>query len=401
MSRFTFIDLFSGIGGFRIALENAGGICIAFSEIDKHAIKTYQNNFNTSNEIFLGDITKQKIFPNADIITGGVPCQAWSIAGKNKGFDDERGKLWFDTIRAVTQVKPKAFIFENVKGLSEPRNSKSLNLIISEFEKLNYKVFHKVLNTTDFGLPQNRKRLFIVGLRADLNNIHKFEFPSIKVRKSKLYEIFDNLNSKDDGLDSFFIFSDTRNGPTTIHSWDLIETTNEEKHICMIFLKNRRKSLYGNKDGNPLSFNQLKNLIPDLKVSLLNSLIEKNILKKTSNQKFDLVNSKNSSGINGIYRIFLPNSKIFSTLTATGTKDFIATTSIPKLPPNLYKEYFIKNVVQTGSFRTITSREAARLQGFPETFKIHTNHKHAIKQIGNAVPINVAKAVIDKIMEIA
>ncbi|MCB0350025.1 MAG: DNA (cytosine-5-)-methyltransferase, partial [Bdellovibrionales bacterium] len=128
MHRFTFIDLFAGIGGFRIALEKAGGQCVGYSEIDKQAIKTYSQNFNTCEELALGDITSCKAFPKADLIVGGVPCQSWSIAGKNRGFDDERGQLWFDTIRAVKTVMPKAFIFENVKGLTDPRNAESLDL---------------------------------------------------------------------------------------------------------------------------------------------------------------------------------------------------------------------------------------------------------------------------------
>ena len=141
--KFTFVDLFSGIGGFRIPLEKLGGKCLAYSEIDKQAIEVYKNNFKTDNEIFLGDITKVKTTPKADLIVGGVPCQAWSVAGKKKGFDDPRGKLWEDTIRVVNTNKPKTFIFENVKGLYDPRN-KALNLIISEFRKCNYEVNHKV-----------------------------------------------------------------------------------------------------------------------------------------------------------------------------------------------------------------------------------------------------------------
>ena len=115
--KFTFVDLFSGVGGFRIPLEKLGGKCVAYSEIDKNAIEVYKRNFNTSHETFLDDITSVKTAPKCDLIVGGVPCQAWSVAGKKKGFDDPRGKLWKDTIRVVKKAKPKAFIFENVKGL--------------------------------------------------------------------------------------------------------------------------------------------------------------------------------------------------------------------------------------------------------------------------------------------
>jgi len=120
--KFTFVDLFSGVGGFRIPLEKLGGTCVAYSEIDKNAIEVYKNNFKTSDENFLDDITSVKTVPKSDLIVGGVPCQAWSVAGKKKGFDDPRGKLWEDTIRVVKKSKPKAFIFENVKGLYDPRN---------------------------------------------------------------------------------------------------------------------------------------------------------------------------------------------------------------------------------------------------------------------------------------
>ena len=160
--KFTFIDLFAGIGGFRIPLEQLGGKCVAYSEIDKQAIKVYENNFDTNNETYLGDITKVKKTPKADIIVGGVPCQAWSVAGKKEGFKDPRGKLWKDTIRVIKKNKPAAFIFENVKGLYDPRNKASLKLIITEFRKCNYEVNHRVLNAYDFGLPQKRKRLIPV-----------------------------------------------------------------------------------------------------------------------------------------------------------------------------------------------------------------------------------------------
>lgn len=114
-NKFTFIDLFAGIGGFRIALEKLGGQCLGYSEIDKQASKVYQQNFINylnKNEIELGDITKINQLPiNIDIIVGGVPCQPWSVAGCLRGFKDPRGKLWFDVIRLVNQSQPKAFIF--------------------------------------------------------------------------------------------------------------------------------------------------------------------------------------------------------------------------------------------------------------------------------------------------
>jgi DNA (cytosine-5)-methyltransferase 1 len=107
MKDFTFIDLFAGIGGFRIALEVSGGKCVGFSEIDKTAIETYKKNFDTTGEIEFGDISKVTSVPRVDVVVGGVPCQSWSVAGKRKGFDDPRGKLWFDAINFVKKSEPK------------------------------------------------------------------------------------------------------------------------------------------------------------------------------------------------------------------------------------------------------------------------------------------------------
>jgi len=412
---FTFIDLFSGVGGFRIPLEKLGGKCLAYSEIDKHAIEVYRQNFKTTDETFLDDITLVKTVQKSDLIVGGVPCQAWSVAGKKQGFDDPRGKLWEDTIRVVKKTKPKAFIFENVKGLYDPRNKASLKLIISEFRKCNYEVYHKVLNAYDFGLPQNRDRLFIVGIRKDIKS--DFNFP-IPISSSKpLAKIIDNLDiksnhlnkkkfipknlfgekipfsrnrfQKDDELNDFFIFCDTRDGHTTIHSWDLIKTTQLEKKICLAILKNRRKKIYGEWDGNPLSFKSIKELVKETTLKNLKSLMKKNILTQEEDGRYELMNTKNSAGINGVYRVFLPQSDIFATITATENRDFIATKSISGKNPDDYKAKFINEIFLKKNFRLLTGRESARLQGFPDSFKIHSNDKIAKKQFGNAVPTNV------------
>jgi len=422
--KFKFIDLFSGVGGFRIPLEKLGGECVAYSEIDKNAIEVYQQNFNTKNEIFLGDITNVKEIPKADLIVGGVPCQAWSVAGKKKGFDDPRGKLWEDSIRLVKKNKPKTFIFENVKGLYDPRNKGALDLIISEFKKCGYDVFHRVLNAYDFGLPQNRDRLFIVGFKKD-QKVH-FNFPKPLNKSKTLIEVMDNLKidkkhlikqkfspekifgskipfsrnrfQKSDELNDFFIFCDTRDGHTTIHSWDLMKTTAFEKKICMTILRNRRRKLYGEWDGNPLSLKTLQTLIKELKSSDLKSLVEKNILNQEEDGRYELANTKNSAGINGIYRVFLPQSDIFATITATENRDYIATKTITGKNPEEYKSNFLKEIFKKKNMRLISGRESGRLQGFPDKFKIHPNDKIAKKQFGNAVPTNVVYNIAKEVL---
>lgn len=432
-TKFTFIDLFAGIGGFRIPMKELGGICMGYSEIDKEAIKTYQKNFVTdtdSNESFLGDITNINQLPfDIDVIVGGVPCQPWSIAGKLKGLDDPRGKLWLDVFRVVELNKPKAFIFENVKGLTEPRNQGSLNYIISNLTTLGYVVKYQVLNSYDFGLPQDRDRIFIVGIRNDLENCWGFTFPKPLDKKIKLYDVITDIEKSDfvkkkfapevlfeggkvpasrgrfqkiDELNDFFTFADIRDGHTTVHSWDLIDTSDREKLICKMILKNRRKKIYGPKDGNPLSFQVLDKLIPNLNQEELDSLINKEVLRLVEDKGYEFVNSKISSGINGVSKIFLPHADAIATLTATGTRDFVATVSLECQEPELYKQRFIQKIYQPKKFKPLTAQDYAKLQGFPESFQIADSETTAKHQFGNAVSVpvvyNLAKALLKFIL---
>jgi DNA (cytosine-5)-methyltransferase 1 len=427
---FTFVDLFSGIGGFRLALQELGGKCLAYSEINKDSIKVYDKNFvnpSQNDEIYLGDITKiDKLSFEVDIIVGGVPCQAWSVAGKLQGFDDPRGKLWFDVFRVIKLNAPKAFIFENVKGLVDPINRESFDFIIDNLQKLGYSVKAKLINAYDFGLPQNRERVFIVGIRNDCPHHQDFQFPEPLELQPKLYQFISDVKicpdlpkakidsrilfgekiprsrngfQKDDELNDFFVFCDTRNGHTTIHSWDIIETTTREKMICHTILKNRRKKKYGDKDGNPLSFEVLGELITHLTQKELDKLIEKQILRDVENQGYQFVNSKMSSGINGIYRVFLPHSDIIPTLTATGTKDYIAKISIEECKdPEEYKQRFLTEIYHKNKFKPLSAPDMANLQGFPNWFTIASKEDIAKKQLGNAVPVPVVYHVAKSLL---
>jgi len=176
--KFTFIDLFAGIGGFRIAMQNFGGNCVFSSEIDNYAKKTYDANFG---EVPFGDITKidENDVPEHDVLCAGFPCQSFSIAGKRKGFkDDTRGTLFFDIARIIEAKKPKAFFLENVKGLTNHDKGRTLKTILKVLrEDLGYFVPNpQIMNAKDFGVPQNRERIFIIGFRKDLN-IKEFTYP--------------------------------------------------------------------------------------------------------------------------------------------------------------------------------------------------------------------------------
>lgn len=179
-AQFTFIDLFAGIGGIRLGFENAGGQCVFTSEWDTQCQKMYHANFG---ETPYGDITKidAKDVPDHDILTGGFPCQAFSIIGKGEGFADTRGTLFFDVERILAEKKPKAFLLENVKRLKVHDGGKTFKVIIDKLEKLGYFVHHKILNGLDFGVPQKRERIVLVGF---LEN-YPFAFPTAGLRKQK------------------------------------------------------------------------------------------------------------------------------------------------------------------------------------------------------------------------
>ncbi len=182
---FKFIDLFAGIGGFRLAMQSLGGKCVFTSEWDKEAQKTYRANFG---EVPFGDITKEetkKFIPNDfDILCAGFPCQAFSIAGKRGGFEDTRGTLFFDVAEIIKRKKPKAFFLENVKGLRNHNGGKTLETILNVLRNdLGYYVPEpKIINAKEFGVPQNRERIYIVGFRKDLK-ITQFEYPKPSNKK--------------------------------------------------------------------------------------------------------------------------------------------------------------------------------------------------------------------------
>lgn len=178
--KFTFIDLFAGIGGFRMALQNLGGKCVFSSEWDAQAQKTYLLNYG---EVPFGDITKEStkalIPDDFDVLCAGFPCQAFSLAGKRLGFEETRGTLFFDVAEILMRKRPKAFFLENVKGLQIHDKGKTMRTILNVLrEDLNYYVPDpQVVNAMDFGVPQHRERVFIVGFRKD-QNVNEFTYPA-------------------------------------------------------------------------------------------------------------------------------------------------------------------------------------------------------------------------------
>lgn len=163
-----FIDLFAGIGGFRFGMERAGHECVAFCEIDKFARASYKAIFDTEGEIEFHDITRVsdesvRQLGHIDVICGGFPCQAFSVAGKRKGFEDTRGTLFFEIARFASILKPRYLFLENVKGLLNHDKGNTFETILATLSELGYDAEWQVLNSKDFGVPQNRERVFIIG----------------------------------------------------------------------------------------------------------------------------------------------------------------------------------------------------------------------------------------------
>ncbi len=183
---FTFIDLFAGIGGFRIPLQETKGKCVFTSEFNHWAQRTYEHNFG---EVPFGDITKLNldIVPKHDILTAGFPCQPFSISGKMKGFEDTRGTLIYNVFQIIKKRQPKVVLLENVKHLINHDKGNTFKTIIKDLEELGYKTSWKVLNASDFGVPQNRERVIIIGHKKT-----RFDFSKIKTKpKSTLKGFLD------------------------------------------------------------------------------------------------------------------------------------------------------------------------------------------------------------------
>lgn len=173
---YTFIDLFAGLGGFRLALESFGARCVYSNEWDIPVQKVYAENFGDVPE---GDITKvdENLIPDHDILCAGFPCQAFSISGKQRGFEDSRGTLFFDVARIVKAKKPKVVFLENVKNFATHDNGRTLSVVRSTMEELGYTFNQRVLNSVDYGVPQKRERIYMVCFRNDLN-ISEFTYPA-------------------------------------------------------------------------------------------------------------------------------------------------------------------------------------------------------------------------------
>ena len=195
MNKFKFIDLFSGLGGFRIALEKNGGQCVFSSDNDMDVCRIYEENFGDNP---FSDITKtsEKKIPKFDVLCAGFPCQPFSIAGKRMGFNDSRGTLFFEVARIIKYSKPKIAFLENVSGIVSHDSGRTIKVITNTLEELGYVVNTKIMNAKDYGIPQNRNRWYCVAIRKDICK-EEFEFPTKCDLKYTLNDVIDKKVSGD------------------------------------------------------------------------------------------------------------------------------------------------------------------------------------------------------------
>jgi DNA (cytosine-5)-methyltransferase 1 len=429
MKPVRFIDLFAGIGGLRLGFEEAfknAGLkteCVMTSEIKPHALKVLEANF--SHDYFVGDITqvRNQDIPDFDFLLGGFPCQPFSVGGKRLGFVDTRGTLFFEIERILAEKKPYGFILENVEGLvkhdlenKKDEEGRTLRVIQDKLQLLGYKVSWKVLNADDFGLPQTRKRIFIVGTLSE-----KIDLTDFAIKKNQIKNILEKglppMKSKfaDLLLTHFSIeqlhgksIKDKRGGEDNIHSWDIEfkgSVTNDQTVLLNKLFKERRKKQWCAEigidwmDGIPLTFEQIKTFhdSPNLK-AMLDDLVEKKYLRfehpkslvtehtlfgtktyrvgnKKLNPGYNIVSGKLSYEIN---KVMDPNG-IAPTLVATDMARLV-------VPDGM-------------GLRRMTLREGLRLFGYPEWIKMPVTDDEGFDLLGNTVAVSVVAAVAERLAD--
>ena len=373
-----FLDLFAGIGGFRLGMESAGHECVGFCEIDKYARASYKAIHNTEGEIELHDITAVsdesiRGIGSVDIICGGFPCQAFSIAGNRRGFEDTRGTLFFEIAKFASILKPQYLFLENVKGLLNHDGGATFETIIRTLDKLGYDVEWQVLNSKNFGVPQNRERVFIIGhLRGECTrNIFPISGESQSTSGQSVVKI-GNVNPSGNGMNGEVYQADGL-APTL--------TTNKGEGQKIAIKSNTIKQ-FGVLQSN---FNQsgvvyeTDGIAPTIRAYQGGGLEPEIRVKEATSQGYAEVQIGDSVNLSH------PNSK-----TRRGrVGKQIANTLLTGESQGVIEPDF--------RIRKLTPRECWRLQGFPDwafdkAQEVNSNSQ-LYKQAGNSVTVNVIAAI--------
>ena len=372
-----FLDLFAGIGGFRLGMESAGHECIGFCEIDKFARASYKAIHDTEGEIELHDITRVtdesvRRFGSVDVICGGFPCQAFSIAGARRGFEDTRGTLFFEICRFASILRPKYLFLENVRGLLNHDGGATFETIIRTLDGLGYDVEWQVLNSKNFGVPQNRERVFIIGhLRGQrTRNV----FPILRENAKS-----DNQQSKIEIVGNTKNPNGTRQGTRSIvHSANGVVVENKVKQVGNLIAT---ESFGGNPHRGRVY--DISGISPCLNCVGGGGLEPKIRVKEATSQGYaeaEVGDSVNLSHPNSKTRRGRVGKQIANTLL-TGESQGV-------VEPDF-------------RIRKLTPRECWRLQGFPDwafdkAQEVNSNSQ-LYKQAGNSVTVNVIAAIAERL----
>lgn len=428
-----FIDLFAGLGGIRLGFEKVfkdlgfKTTCVMTSEIKPYAVKTLQHNFD--HDFLVGDIfdIRNEFIPDFDFLLGGFPCQPFSSGGKRQGFLDTRGTLFFEIERILRDKKPYGFILENVEGLVkhdlESKNDKigrTLATILNTLEvDLGYKVSWRVFDSIDFGLPQSRKRIFIVGTRDEKVNLNGNIKKSAKLRDI-LESGLDTLNSEfvEKLLSHFEIhdlygksIKDKRGGDNNIHSWDIGikgEVTAEQCQLLNKLFKERRKKQWANEigidwmDGMPLTLNQINSFIDkpinELK-AMLDDLVVKGYLKLEHPKK--LIKEKTPNGLKSYRDYDVTKPLGYNIVTGKLSFEINKILDPNDIAPTLVATDVSRLAVPDGNgLRRLTIREGLRLFGYPEWYEIPTKESQAFDLLGNTVAVPIVEFIASRITEV-
>lgn len=436
-----FIDLFAGIGGTRLGFENAckelgfKSKCVFTSEIKEHAVRAYKANFGDE-EIF-GDITKidANEIPDFDYLLAGFPCQPFSSAGSRKGFLDTRGTLFFEIERILKEKNPKGFLLENVEGLvnhdkvdKSKKLGRTLETILLSLENLGYKTTWKVLDASKHGVPQQRKRIYIIGRKGTTPSLE-----NIPLIRTSLSDVLENgLATKQSKLINKLLshyslnelmgksVKDKRGGKNNIHSWDIElkgPTTQEQRILLNKLLTERRKKQWGISkgitwmDGMPLTIteietfwnpadlfsNQSNKNSTHLK-EILDDLVDKGYLHfEHPKDVVETVDENGNIHKKREFRTDLPKGynivagklsfEVSKVLDPKGVAPTLVATDVSRL-----------YVVDNEGLRKLTDRECLRLFGFPDSYKMDLSEGHAFDLLGNTVVVPIIQIVANRLL---
>lgn len=421
-STIKFVDLFAGIGGirkgFEFACEDKGfhTKCVFTSEIKSYAVKVLKQNH--PDEEIAGDITlvDAKSIPDFDFLLAGFPCQAFSAAGKRLGFNDMRGTLFFDVERILKEKRPYGFILENVEGLvnhdrqnKDDKIGRTLTTILERLESLDYQISWRVLNAKYFGVPQERKRIYIVGTKKERPNLDSFDHfyrtlsdvleKGINTTDSKFTRILLKNYSVEELLGKSI--KDKRGGSNNIHSWDIGlkgPVSKNQKELLNTMMTERRKKKWAEEygidwmDGMPLTLSMIRSFydVPNLDEMLEDLVRKKYVCKEYPKRKIGNRREQDSSlplGYNIVagkmsYEVskILDPSKIAPTLVAMDMRHLF--------------------VPDGDGIRPLTLREGLRLFGYPDDFKFDVSVDEGYDLLGNTVVVPVIREVAKRVIDV-